>query len=226
MNNPWKKIPESKPFILPEDLEFINRHNKNIRDDNYKILTHLLPDPFMGRKDAPVILLNLNPGYNGTEDKLHTRKDFIEMCKANLFHNQSDYPLYYFNLELRKTQGYIWWKKHAGCSNGIITYVGEKSFVENTLVTEYFPYHSRKFNFKFKEKLPSQQYTKYLVENGINQGAIFIIMRAKREWEFLVPMLKTYDYVYTLKNPQGGWLSKNNIIGDFDLIIDKYKYCN
>lgn len=221
MKNPWEKLADVQPFILAEDLEIVNRHNESVKNNDFQILTHLLPDPFMGRKGAPVILLNLNPGYNGTEDELHARKEFIEMCRANLNHHKLDFPQYYFDPKFRDTQGYLWWKEHIGCSGGITEYAGEMSFIKNTLVIEYFPYHSKKFNFK--ETLPSQQYTKYLVENGINNGAIFIFMRARKKWESLVPTLKTYDHVYSLRNPQGCWLSKNNIDGDFDLIIKKLK---
>ena len=61
LDNPWTHLPTRAPFVLREDREAIESFNRRTRLET-QIETALLPVPFVGRIDAPVILLLLKPG--------------------------------------------------------------------------------------------------------------------------------------------------------------------
>ena len=60
MNNPWRHLPDIPPFVLDSDRRAIEEFNASASADTHVHLD-LLPEPFLGNKDAPVVLLNLNP---------------------------------------------------------------------------------------------------------------------------------------------------------------------
>jgi hypothetical protein len=76
MKNPWKEI-ENKQYILSTDLDRINEfnNNKSLKPE-HKIQTQLIPDPFFGNKKAKVVLLMLNPGFGGKEEKDYEQNNF------------------------------------------------------------------------------------------------------------------------------------------------------
>jgi len=71
MRNPWTDLPATAPFVLPCDKEAIEAFNASAKPD-HTIHTEVLPAPFVGNPTAPIVLLNLNPGYT----KQH--KQFVE----------------------------------------------------------------------------------------------------------------------------------------------------
>ena len=52
-------------------------------------------------------------------------------------------------------------------------------------VIEYFPYHSEKADTEtiYKSELPSQKYTKYLLEQAFDSGADIFLTRSITKWE-------------------------------------------
>lgn len=216
MENPWENLPTNPPYILPEELRAVDNFNERCNKQECKILTHLLPDPYLGNIDAPVVLLNLNPGYNGSEDELHKRAEFIKVCRNNLLHGETKWSNYYFDPHFHNTEGYKWWSNVA---RKTIEVVSPEKFSQNILIVEYFPYHSSSFK-PMKEILPSQMYSGYLVKKAIERDACIVIMRGESEWLELVPELKHFEYL-TLSNKQRGWISEGNMKGDHSRFIEK-----
>ncbi len=60
--NPWQRLPLLKPFVLPEDKSPLSSFNASASDDFFVHL-ELLPEPFLGSPNAPVVVLGLNPGF-------------------------------------------------------------------------------------------------------------------------------------------------------------------
>ena len=58
-------------------------------------------------------------------------------------------------------------------------------------VIEYFPYHSEKADTRkiTKFELPSQKYTKHLLQQALDNGAYFFLTRSVESWENLEPKL-------------------------------------
>lgn len=95
-------------------------------------------------------------------------------------------------------------------------------------VIEYFPYHSEKADTKtiYKSKLPSQKYTKYLLEQAFASGASIFLTRAVANWGSLTPVLRkhserlivassSYNIAFTPNNVRK-WNSATEKPGDKD----------
>ena len=216
MENPWKNLPSSPPYVLPDELRLVSNFNVRCYKEEFKILTHLLPDPYLGNINAPVVLLSSNPSYNGTQDELHKKIEFIEACRNNLLHGKTEWSNYYFDPRFYGTAGHEWWSKKA---REIIELVGEKIFSQNVLTVEYFPYHSSRFK-PMKEILRSQEYSGYLVKKAIERNACIVVMYKEKEWLNLVPELKHFKYM-TLSSSQNGYVSKGNLKGDYSRFVEK-----
>lgn len=61
MVNPWISLPASALFVLSRDAEAIEAFNAGA-SESHAIHLEVIPEPFIGLPDAPVVLLNLNPG--------------------------------------------------------------------------------------------------------------------------------------------------------------------
>ncbi len=62
----WRNIlnaGQSGEFILKADADVIASYNRKCNKANYFIHTSLLPQPFIGNPEAPIWILNQNPGY-------------------------------------------------------------------------------------------------------------------------------------------------------------------
>ena len=70
--NPWKEIPVSAPFVLPQDRIYINRYNENlsISDESY-LHSELYPEQYAGKfellKSANKIIDRINLLQNNDE---------------------------------------------------------------------------------------------------------------------------------------------------------------
>ncbi len=94
--NPWLSLPAEVPFVLGEDSSAIAQFNGRATERT-RIETTLLPEPFVGRLDAPILLLALNPGVSDGDFALH--KDAAFQNRVRLCHRsaQLDWPYYYLD---------------------------------------------------------------------------------------------------------------------------------
>ncbi len=78
MENSWKRLPgRSDPWsgdsgpvehVLAEDRPYVQAFNRVVGSKSRRRLrTDLLPESFTGPRDAPVVVLFLNPGVGGEE---------------------------------------------------------------------------------------------------------------------------------------------------------------
>lgn len=188
--NPWLKLPDTPPYVLPEDAA-VFAHPK-FKDEGYNF--DAFPDPYVGNLDrAAVVFLSLNPGL--TDDDIHVtphKPFFIRESHKNLAH-QSDLPFLYLMEEMSDTHGYRWW--HDLLDKSVreepLDYA---TIAERIMIIEYMPYHSKTYHPN-KLLLPSQQYSFSLVRRAITMGKQIVIMRNVREWLLAVPELADYPYI-------------------------------
>ena len=97
--NPWRAInPTHPPYVLADDEPHILAFNSIIGESSHEYLDlSLLPDPWVGRLDAPVIVLNLNPGRSPGDGAAHRRIDVREAIVANLRQERERFPLIYLD---------------------------------------------------------------------------------------------------------------------------------
>ena len=220
MKNPWLDFIHQRPFILEKDRVVIADFNKKTKNGAYKIQDDQPPAPFVGNRHAPIVLLNLNPGYNKEDNKFYEKKAFIKASENNLKHKKNAYPFYFLDPSLGKNSGYTWWHKKL---KELISEFKEKAVSQNILVLEYFPYHSIRFNNSKKLFSCAQEYTIFLLKEALKRKALVIIMRSKEEWYKLVPNLKKYKLHCVLKNPQNVTISPRNMPdGWFDKVKNKF----
>lgn len=217
MSNPWRGLSEKLPYILECDREAVENFNQRVGEGSlYYIYSHQLPDPFLGAPNAPIVLLNLNPGFNPEDNHFHDEIDFIEANRKNLNHENQEYPFYALDPRFAGWSGYEWWGKKL---KRLIEKVGSEKLSRRIFCVEYFPYHSQ--NFGFNTILESQQYGFYLVRRAIKRKAIIIIMRSRKKWYEAVPELKNYPSAFCLNNPQNVAISENNLpLGVFAKVIE------
>lgn len=200
--SPWRNLPTKPKYILPEDLDFIQKHHNfpHLRLD-------MLPGQFAGGLDkAEIVFLALNPGF----DERDTGVDLaLPGFPEAILENQNDpfgSPFYYFNSGFEQTAGYEWWaKKLKPLMQAGVT---DESLREKVMLVEYFPYHSR--IWKSLPLIPSQQFAFDLVAEAVARKKIIVIMRKEKLWLEAVEGLRDYDYmrVNSWLNPT---ISPNNL---------------
>jgi hypothetical protein len=219
MENPWTKLPKTKPFILESDRESIEQFNQASSCEHI-LHTDLLPIPFLGNPSAPILLLNLNPGFHCDDNVFQKTIKFEDASRNCLIHGETDYPLYFLDSMLESQQGgpgYKWWSRILG---QLLKKFDAKLLSQNIFCVEYFPYRSIKFRQQ-KKTLESQLYGFYLVRLAMQRQAQIILMRAKKHWFQAIPELAFYDKdkLHTLKNPRNPSISEGNLPGSFNKIV-------
>jgi hypothetical protein len=216
IQNPWERLPQLAPFILPEDAARVASFNESAPED-LRLHLDVLPEPFVGRREAPVVLLNLNPGYSPEGPRFHGDPSFAARLRRNLLHLPAEYPLYLLDPEVTGP-GHDWWKSKL---RHLIKQVGYRGVANGVLCVEYFPYHSRRFKHG-RLSLPSQQYSFSLVREVLERQAVVILLRGRRLWFRAVPELQSYP-LYRVKNWRKPTISPRNCPEGFERAVEVLK---
>lgn len=223
MENPWIKLPEASPFVLEIDEIAISQHNQIAKQD-HQVILEMYPEPFIGNNDADIVILNLNPGFGGEEDLENhiNHQHFINLLKGNLNQDKLDYPFFFLDPRISATPGYKWWNARL---KKLVGLVGRKKLSKSILCVEYFPYHSKRYNYS-NQVLNSQSFSFQLVRNAVKRGALIVCFRSLNKWKEAVPELEEYENLYKLNNPRAVYLTPNNCPDGFEAILSKMKVSN
>jgi hypothetical protein len=214
MDNPWTALPTSAPYVLPQDAPIIDRFNLSSADANRYHL-EILPEPFLGRPDANVVLLSLNPGYSPEEERFHHLDSYFRNAAlTNLRHRQQRYPFYFLD-PAQESPGHRWWRLRLGA---LIARYGAEVVASQVLCLEYFPYHSARFDTS-TPRIPSQEYNFELLRRALDRGATVVAMRALRNWQKAVPELA--DRTFSLNSAQAVYVSPRNCPEGFLAVCDR-----
>ncbi|MDZ7703524.1 MAG: hypothetical protein U5L04_03455 [Trueperaceae bacterium] len=205
--NPWINLPDSAPYVLPDDASAIRAFNQRpqIKKEHRYEFT-LLPEPFAGSPTAPVVVLTLNPGLNSKDFATHERPGFISRVRRSLAHELDDYPLYHFDPAMT-TPASEWWMKK---SRELVEEVGVTAIAKGVISMQWFPYHTEEFRAP-SLRLPSQTYTFYLLHQALERQAEVVIMHSQELWFRSVPELKGYPKIHKIKNARNPTLSPGNL---------------
>ena len=221
--NPWKNLPNTVPFILPEDKKLIDSYNLQQRAKS-EITLNEIPSPYIGDPKAPIIFLNLNPSFSQDEINSPKSSQFREITRANLLHEFYDYPFYVLDPSLEGTSsGYKWFNQKFGPLMKI-SGMDNKDLSRKIFLVEYLPYRSKNIGNWKNDILPSQIYAIHLINEAIARQATIVIMRSKKLWFNAVPTLETYPDLHILHSPQNVTVSERNLGTEgFNKIISKLK---
>lgn len=202
--NPWIGLEDKAPYVLQGDSPAIQEYNKKAKA-NYYIHTELVPEPFFGNIEAPLVVLLLNPGFCEDDRASHANTTF----RARLFSAMQSGRGPHFHLEEGAGgPGTNWWLRTAG---RLVRDLGREFVAANLLAVQFFPYKSKQFSHG-RLRLPSQAYGFVLVENAMKRGALIVCARSKRLWTDAVPGLAHYGRRFAeLKNPRNASLSPGNL---------------
>ena len=212
--NPWTELPEKPPFVLEQDRKYIEVFNKNESDELRKINTNYVPEARLGPKDAPVLILQLNPSYDknfpkGTNNKSEVKEAIKIIKDEQALHEGGQ-------------KNTVWWGRRL---RELRDDVGGETLSKNLMTVDFFPYRSVNFSQNYL-RIPSQSYSFELVRNSIEKNAVIIVGRGWKYWCAALPELceRLNETVFVIQNPRCSYFSRNNL-GDlcYDNIIKKIK---
>lgn len=210
MENPWLDLPESKKFVLPLDRPYVEAFNAEA-DERHKLNLGVLPQPFLGIRDADLLLLGRNPGTRGWREG-----SYAQALKHDLM-SASGTPFPPLLEGFVENEG-AWWAK---CFKSLLKGTGKPPswLAQRVMAVEFHGYHSERWR-AIPVTLPSQRYSFWLVEKAIQRQATIVIMRGSRDWKIAVPALHEARLV-VLNNPRSGTISPGNCAGDgFRQVLD------
>jgi hypothetical protein len=208
--NPWIAVPDAAPYVLTEDRDLVERFNAKATPRT-RIETDLLPEPFVGRLDAPIVLLTLNPGVADGDFALHRQPSFQERVRACYRQEATDWPYYYLDPTL-DGPGARWSRRVLG---PLISVAGLEVVARGVVLFDYFPYHSRAFGHHAL-RVPSQTYGFAAVYRALANAAAVFITRGRRIWESAIPELATHSHLFGTNSVQNIVISPRNAPGGWD----------
>ena len=223
MRNPWIKIAKQwkknqpKDYVLPDELQIIQKYNERTNKSEYKIHTNLTPVPFIGDiVNSKIFLLQLNPGVYlppGFQESPVTElyKAFPHIVKdslKNICQQKVKYKFISLNAEKPQSDGFRYWTKI------FKPYIKEKKdyykISKSVCCIEYFPYHSNKFKpihkSISKKFLDSQLFNASIVKRAIENKKLIILMRGRKQWKSLLKA----EGIKNLKKIKWKWTNPSN----------------
>jgi len=200
-SNPWLALGKEQPFVLDGDLEAIRTINSKHSGRETEIRLDVMPEPFVGNPEAPIWLLNLNPGFD--EGDLTHGDDIREQQRTALTLEADHFWL--LNPKNDHIPGYHWWTKR---TRKLAEEVGLRNVTTGLFCVELFPYHSQ--SFLPGAKVPSQDFTFEVVRSGVRKKKTFLVMRSEKVWRQAVPELGDADLIRT-NTPRCAYLTPGNI---------------
>jgi hypothetical protein len=96
MDNPWRSLRMEAPYVYEADEPAIAAFNARASDE-HRLQTDVLPEPFLGRKDAPIVLLNLNPSFDESANLAYGDPHAFDAWRKNAYHEPLAYPFYFLD---------------------------------------------------------------------------------------------------------------------------------
>jgi hypothetical protein len=209
--NPWTELPASPPFVLREDRAFVDAVNAQKQQYSPGWLhTGRMPEPRSGPRDAPLVLLQINPSYRTADQMEPLSPEEFERQRIALIDENAPHGCLAY--------GDAWWMRAFA---NLISRFGRESVARRVCSIEYFPYPSLRFEHAHV-RLPSQAYQFQLVREALARDALIVVTRGLQLWLGAVPELAAHldRNVLLSKNPQRVSLSPGNLPdGSFERVL-------
>lgn len=194
MKNPWLDLnvrSYAPRYVNAADEAVLDAYDIKQRGPEFDLATHLMPEPWVGRLDAPVVLLLANPGVAEREADPEWSPSAAERhrAQATLRLKKLDLPYYWLDEELANTDGFEW-AEHL--LKRVVGDVGREQVARNLVSLSAHPYHSLEFDDRLRS-LPSQRFTIAALRRAIANDALVVALRARKYWFSAVPELEAHD---------------------------------
>lgn len=215
MQNPWVRLPAKAPFVLPEDAAAIDSIQAKAGAD-VRLHTELIPEPFGGRFDAQVVLLDSHPGFSPADVKAHADPGYRDAALNTLTLPRSAWPIYPLDPRFAGTPAGQYSRKLFHELNvalqerlGGSEFEAWQHLARSMLFIHHFPYHREKS--APNQPVPSQEFSFQLVRDALARNALVVIRNARRRWLEAVPALADHKRCCVAKAPLVPALSRRNL---------------
>jgi len=227
--NPWTSldVAGSGPYVLPGDLPYVRAYNAAIaleatggkaRPPTH-IVEELVPEPWLGRRDAPVCLLLLNPGVGAGDLAQHADAAFRTRLAAAIA--DDDAPHFHLAADtawpVRR-----WWSAALASMCRTLRRTDAADLQNAVSALQLFPYHSPAFGH-LGVRLPSQAATITRVHEHLERRTL-LIARSWPSWVGMVPELAAPAHAHHVIRLRGrGVRLHPNTLGDaaaFDRVVE------
>jgi hypothetical protein len=169
----------------------------------------------MGRADAPVVLLHLNPGVSKEDLTQQETGAFQSRYWANLEHRELAHPCFLLDSAVQAHPGHSYWRHRL---SSLIEALGTAKLSRGLLILEWFPYASKSAPGRFL-RVESQEYSFELLRGSLARNAVIIVLRARQRWDEDVTELIDYENRFELNSPQAASVSPRNCPGGYDAVL-------
>ena len=218
MKNPWSALPKAAPYALASDAALLQSFNAHGVAPMHRYDTSLFPEPFFGSLSAAVVVLTLNPGWGPHDAAVHAQPEFAAMSRKSLAHELGPYPFLHLQ-PTGVTPGGMWWRQRV---RELAKDIGFESVAKGLACIQFTPYHSREYSAA-SPRLPSQDYSFYLVRRAIARGAAIVVMRSVNLWLGAVPELASYAHLHRGANPRAPFVSPGNLKSAYQVVADRLR---
>lgn len=223
MKNPWLETEprifgDKKIIVASDDWKYFEKllsTSEKIKD----LQLGIYPQHFVGNlKNAEIMILSLNPGYEEEYERAYKNKQgYEDIIKNNLEMKNSRFHA--LDLATEDDLGY-WGKRlkflvddNKSKNKKKDTLDSLKIIAQNIALAEFFPYHSESYDDWFdkiptkakidtEKYLPSQKFLFYEIKQRIKKKDVIIVLaRSFRKWYEAIPELKDYEKCYEVTNP-------------------------
>lgn len=209
MDNPWIFLPEAQPFVVQADAAAVAAYNRKKAGTPHALHTELPPEPFSGRLDAPVVLLDFHPDYSEKDAAIMLgNEEFSSSMKKTREFAVQEYPFYHLNPYFADgNDGYGYWMKKIKevVKSGISLKVCSNSF----LLLQICPYKTK--GYDSSRVSPSFAFTRHVLLAAMQREALVVQLRSRKRWEKAVPELETYPHRIHGHSPRQATLSPGNL---------------
>jgi hypothetical protein len=200
---------------LRDDASLVEAFNSRA-DDRHRFDVSLFPEPFFGLPTAPVVVLNLNPGWSPRDAETHAQAKFGHMSRQSLVHQLHPYPFLHLQPD-GDTPGSEWWRQR---TRQLSNDVGFEAVAHGLACVQYVGYHSKEYT-QSSPRLPSQEYGFELVRQAMTRSAEIVVMRSFSSWLAAVPELAGYRHLHRGANPRAPYLTPGNLKSSYDVIAQR-----
>jgi hypothetical protein len=216
------RLPElsrSPPYVFNGDGPHIEAFNATLGvAPDYNLCTELIPEPVLGRRDAPVVVLARNPSWGPDDEALHRRWPYRDALRANLGSDPAGHVMPHLRPEpeFQETHSGRWWRQR---TNRLAKLTGV-DLSRRICAVEFHGYHARKFR-PLPITLPSQRYGFSIVAAAIERGALVVITRADADWCIAVPELRSYSRAVRMRSGRSIWFTPGCLeSGGFEQLVE------
>jgi hypothetical protein len=225
MRNPWQELPRKPPFVLAIDAPSIPAILTRTRDRQRPHL-EILPEPFGGNVEAPVLFLDSHPGFSPGDVPAYADPAYAAACRASLRLEAVDWPIFQLDPRFRATPGGEYYLRLfetlvRALRNrlGGTTEDAWRRLASSVGFIHLFPYHREES--APNQRVPSQEFGLHLVRRAMERNALLVIRNAESQWIAAIPRLARYPRRCKANSPRTPVISPGNVPeGWFDQIID------